>query len=156
MVSKVTKRLNLGKYSGFKDLKPSVKNEVITEVADYVKESILSYVGGTKSPVDNQPFDKLSKKYEKRKGKLSSSAVPNLELTGKMLDSLEYKPYRGGFEIGIFDETQAQKADNHCKFSAKSKSTPLPQRQFIPKKDEGFARPIEKGIKDIIKEYTDK
>ena len=155
MVSKVTKRLNLRGYEGFTDLTPAQKAEVKSEVADFVKESILDYVGEAKSPVNGRAFKGLSKDYKKVKGKLSSSRIANLELTGDMLDSLDYQIYRDGVEVGIFDSQEALKADNHNKFSSASKRTALPKRQFIPNKGESFTRDIESEIGEIIKRVTE-
>jgi len=152
MVTKVTKKLNLRNYDGFTDLSKDQKERVKEEVGNFVKESILNFVGEAKSPVTGRQFKGLTKDYKKRKGKLSSAKIANLELTGDMLDSLEFEQYRDGIEIGIFDEQQAQKADNHCKFSAASKKTPLPPRKFIPTKDEKFTSRIETEVQKIIRE----
>ena len=75
-----------------------------------------------------------------------------MKLEGDMLSALEARPYRDGVEVGVFDEDEAKKADNHNKFSAKSKRTPVPERNFIPRKDKNFKKDITDGIKEIIKE----
>lgn len=96
----------------------------------------------------------LSKKYKKYKANFSSDLTANMELHGDMLDALKYKTKGGVVEVGIFDYDQAQKADNHNKFSSASKTTALPKRQFIPNEEEGqtFKRDIIQEIERILEE----
>ena len=124
------------------------------EVADYLLEEALSYIGDAESPVSNGKWKKsLSPEYAKIKAKISGSTVANMELYGDMLDALEVKVKRGGkLEYGIFDSEEANKADGHNNISGKSK---LPPREFIPKEDGNFRRDIVSGIRDILKEYED-
>jgi len=77
-----------------------------------------------------------------------------MELHGDMLDALKYKTKGGVVEVGIFDDDQAQKADNHNKFSSASKTTAVPKRQFIPNEEEGqtFKRDIISEIERILEE----
>lgn len=146
-VSKVTYVLDLA------DKLEKVDNprDVKREIGNFLVEQILSDVGESKSPVSGRSFVKLNKKYQEFKKEFSSSAIPNLELHGDMLDSLTFKDIGGGkIEVGIFDKTEAQKADNHNKFSSASEGTKVPKRQFIPKPNESFRPAIRKEIKDII------
>ena len=71
-----------------------------------------------------------------------------------MLDSLEFRQRPDGIEVGIFNRKQALKADNHNKFSSKSKRTALPARKFIPNETEGekFRQTINKEVNQIIEE----
>ncbi len=146
-VSKVTYVLDLA------DKLEKVDNprDVKREIGNYLVEQILADVGETKSPVNGRNFKKLTKKYEEFKKEFSSSSIPNLELHGDMLDSLTFKDIGGGkIEVGIFDKSEAQKADNHCKFSSASETTKVPKRQFIPKPNETFRPAIRKEIEEII------
>lgn len=156
MVSKVTYKLNLFDY-GLDEVPREKRDEVKQRIGDFLKESILSDVSSLKSPVNNRPFTPLSSDYADSKSKVARR-VANLELTGAMLDSLSFEKYRNGIEIGIFDESEAQKADNHNKFSKRSEYTPVPKRQFIPnkKKDERFRQLIMDRVRSIIKEYKEK
>jgi hypothetical protein len=131
------------------------KNEIKEEIANYLKEQILQDVGSSKSPVTGKKFKALSKDYKKFKDGVSSSNVPNLELYGDMLNHLDFNITSKGIEIGIFDFDQAQKADNHCKFSAKSLKTKVPERQFIPRKDEEFRPAIMNKIKKLVKDGSE-
>ena len=146
-VDKVTYTLNLAeKLKGIKD--PS---EVKKEIGNYLIEQILSDVGQAKSPVTGRDFKGLSTNYRKFKKNYSSSSIANLELHGDMLDSLKFEDVgKNKIEIGIFNKQEAQKADNHNKFSQASLKTNVPKRQFIPKKGESFRPAIRKEIEEII------
>jgi hypothetical protein len=123
------------------------------EIGNYIVEQTLQDVGDTKSPVTARPFRALSKKYKDYKKGLASP-VPNLELKGKMLNQLKFKSTKTGIEIGIFDKKQAQKADNHNKFSGKSLKTKVPARKFIPKNGrDQYKKEIRKEVANIIKEF---
>lgn len=136
-----------------KRVKTKDRSKLKKEIGNYLIEQTLSDVGGQKSPVTGRSFKQLSKSYRDFK-KSKASPIPNLELTGDMLDAFKFREKRNGIEIGIFNEKQAQKADNHNKFSAKSKKTNVPKRAFIPKKGESNYRPdIRKEILNIVKEF---
>ena len=151
-ISKTTYKINLP-LIGIKN-----KKEVRDEVGQYLVEKVLSDVDKSKSSVSGKAFKPLSSNYKNYKKTVSSSVRPNMELNGDMLDALKFKVNRSEIEFGIFDKAQAQKSDNHNKFSAASKTTKVPQRQFIPKKGQIFRSEIENEIKEIIKEtavYSD-
>lgn len=131
------------------------RDEATKRVADFVRESVLSAVGEGRSPVAGEGrFQALSKEYKKRKSEISSSTIPNLELYGDMLDSLEVVEVRGGKLRLKVGEDQNDKADGHCNFSGKSK---IPRRRFVPNAKDGqtFSRDIISGIKDILSEYEE-
>lgn len=155
MVDKVTFKMPLRKNKELKDVKDI--DAVKKEIGDYLVEEILHHVGSAKSPVTGDSFDALSEKYKKFKSKISSNPIPNMELFGDMLDSLKFEITRTGIEVGIFDSEQAKKADNHNKFSAKSKGTAVPKRQFIPNKKEkqNFHKNILEEVEKIIKDNED-
>ncbi len=121
-------------------------------MGNYLKEQILNDCSEEKSVVTGRKWKGLSKNYLNYKERVSSSDKANMELFGDMLDALEFKPTRDGIEIGIFDDKQAQKADNHNKFSSASTKTPLPKRQFIPnaKENETFRSKVLEQVKEII------
>lgn len=134
-------------------VKRSDREKLKSEIGNYLVEKTLQDVGSQRSPVTGREFKSLTKKYKDKKKKVASP-VPNLELKGDMLDAFKYKKTSSGIEIGIFNTKQAQKADNHNKFSAKSLKTPLPARKFIPKKGRDTYRPeIRKEIASIVDEF---
>ena len=79
-----------------------------------------------------------------------------MELFGDMLDDLDVR-IKGnelsvGFHSDVSDESKL-KAENHNKFTSRSRKTKVPQRRFIPLKDQSFKREIMRDIKEIITEY---
>ena len=125
-------------------LPKSDRDEIKREVGEYVKTAILDYVGDGKSPVSGRAFKKLSGEYaEREKG---GRTLPNLELEGDMLNSLDFRVVEKGVEVGIFDSSQAPKAYNH------NVGDTLPKRQFIPAARQSFVGEIEAGIKEIVNE----
>lgn len=119
------------------------------EVGEFVKEQILLSVAESSSPISGGAFKKsLSAAYKKQKEADGLPGVANLELTGEMLDSLDYKTTKDGIEIGVFGRA-ALRADGHNNFSGESE---LPGRQFLPKEGESFKPSIQKEIDRIIRD----
>lgn len=136
----VTKEVNLNLPSG---LDSSVAKEIKEEVGDFIKVSILDYVGDGKSPVTGRPFKALNTDYaEEEKG---GRRLANLDLNGDMLNAVEFKITPDGVEVGIFDSGQSPKAYNH------NQGDTLPRRQFIPEPKQRFVGDIERGINEIVK-----
>jgi hypothetical protein len=130
------------------DIPEDRREELIEEVGQYLVESILDYVGDSKSPVAGGEFKKkLSEAYARFSGKEDA----NLDLNGSMLDSLEYVPdYEAGtVTIGIFNPSETPKSFNH------NTGDTLPKRQFIPGKGEELQAEIVRGIGRIIEDYID-
>ena len=123
--------------------------QIQSDVGDFLVEQILLSVGKGKSPVSGESFKSLSKDYKDKKIKLGASPIPNLELTGEMLNSLTYRTTSDGIEIGFFDD-QAWKADGHLKFSGEKNGTP--KRRFLPDVGQSFKKDIDKEINKIIQE----
>ena len=83
---------------------------------------------------------------------LNSSPVANLELSGDMLDSLEFRVKGTKIEVGIWG-SEADKADGHNNFSGDSK---LPERKFIPNGSNGetFRPDIRQEVDSILEGYV--
>lgn len=158
ILKKLTKIVPLKEV--IKKINESDRDEALEEIGEYLLQSILSNVGGGKSPVQGGKYKKsLSKEYKKVKAKISGSKIANMELYGDMLDELDYKidPIGMKVEIGFLegsDEKQIAKADNHNKFSPESKKTKLPTRQFIPKSNQRFKKNIMKQAFEIASKYA--
>lgn len=103
-------------------------------------------VGESKSPLDGSRYKALSPEYKKQKKADGAPGVPNLDLTGDMLGSLEYRETPTGIEIGVFGK-EAPKADGHNNFSGDST---LPERRFLPGEGESFRPGITKEVEAII------
>lgn len=124
------------------------KESVLEGAAEFLLESVLSSVGNQRSPVAGYgAFPKLSKAYAKRKKAEGAPPVPDLVLSGEMLDSMQ--TYTRGNKIGIkLTGQQGAKADGHCNLSGDST---LPLRRFIPGEGEQFKADILDGIRRIIR-----
>jgi hypothetical protein len=128
------------------------------EIAEFILDAVLDKVGEGNSPVSGySSFPGLKPSYKKIKSEISSSVIPNLELTGDMLDSLEVVNGSGGKLKLRIKGSEALKADGHCHHSSKSKNSRLRQRTFIPNenKKETFKKDILQGVKEIISDYDD-
>jgi hypothetical protein len=137
---------------GIKFKSAAQKREVISDVKNFVLESVLNDVGEGKSPVTGRKFKLLSKDYSKSKKR--GNRLPNLELKGDLLDSLKVvKRKRDVLRLTV-SQSQQPKADGHNNFTGKSK---LPSRKFIPNiaKKESFRPAIKKDIIEIIKQGQD-
>lgn len=128
-------------------LNKSQQREVLDQVGELLVTQVLEYVADSKSPVDGSAFVVLSKEYAEKKKEETGSSAPNLDLTGDMLSSLDYKIIGNAIELGVYG-ADAGKADGHNNFSGESN---LPTRQFLPKKGELF----DDAIVDIINEAID-
>ena len=128
-------------------LNKSQQREVLDQVGELLVTQVLEYVADSKSPVDGSAFVALSKDYAEKKKEETGSSAPNLDLTGDMLSSLDYKIIGNSIELGVYG-ADAGKADGHNNFSGESK---LPTRQFLPNKGELF----DESIMDIINEAID-
>lgn len=134
-------------------LSRDVKKAALSDIADFVLESVLSNVGSQKSPVQGHgSFPKLSKSYKSIKDDEGGTPIPNLELTGAMLSALEVKR-KGDTLVLQIAGREAAKADGHNNHSGDST---LPLRRFIPTETETFKRDILSGISRIIESYRDK
>lgn len=132
----------------------SVKSEAAQEVADFVKERVLSYVGEGTSPVSGYgKFAPLSPGYREAKKKVSSNAIPNMELTGAMLDALNCRPSKGKIVLEV-KGPEAQKAEGH---NQHREGSFLPLRRFIPygRDEETFKKDIWDGVREILQGYAE-
>jgi hypothetical protein len=121
-------------------------------VGEFVVESVLKSLANAESPVAGASWPDLSPKYKDKKEGEGLNGEPNMELSGDMLDSLDFRETRDGIEVGIFGR-EAWKADGHLKFSGAENNTP--RRQFLPDETNGefvpgIQREMEKIIADAI------
>lgn len=133
------------------------RQEAMEEVADALEFEILDYVGSGNSPVKGErAFKSLSPTYKKIKDQVAAP-IPNLELTGEMLDDFQVKVKGNELEFGYFKDTASEtsilKAENHNKWTSRANKTPVPKRRFIPKGDQGLKTPIMNRLKEIIEDY---
>lgn len=136
--------------AGVRPASSSDRKAALEEVADYLKESVLSMVGGGTSPVSgHRNFKQLNREYaEKEKG---GDRTPNLELFGDMLDALDTRVFLKDEQVALYiSGDEAEKADGHCHIVGDGL---LPVRRFIPDAKEKFKADILAGIKSIVRSY---
>lgn len=153
-MGKVTFKLKLNDIIDTAGLTVSEKDQIKQTIGEFIYDRILEDTSNQMSAVTGKRWKGLSKKYKKIKSKVAMG-VANLELTGDMLDALEYRPYRDGIEIGVFDSDEGLKAENHNKTTKRALKTPLPKRQFIPHKNESFRAGIMKDVTLLAQEIKD-
>ena len=159
MAIPITKKLKIN----LKGVKLSDRESAMSEVAEYLEDTILDKLSKGESPVKGQPtkFRGLSESYKKIKTKISGSTKPNMELFGDMLDDFSVKVKGNSLTIGIHKDASDEsklKAENHNKFTKRSMKRKkgkyiVPKRQFIPKKKEKFRPAIRKELKEIAENY---
>lgn len=132
-------------------LPKKVQSDVKKRVGEYLIESTLDSISKRNSPISGASFKKsLSKEYAKYKAKNGLPPLANLEFEGDLLDSLRFKSGKDSkIRIGHFKSSEAPKADGHNNFSGDSK---LPERRYLPKKDDQYKRNIISDVDDIIKQ----
>lgn len=108
----------------------------------------MAAVGAQKSPVEGYgKFTALtSEQYKKKKKAEVGTTKPNLELSGEMLDEVQFEDTKEGIKIGVFGDA-ALRADGHNNLSGRSK---LPTRRFIPDKGEVYNSRINREVERII------
>lgn len=129
----------------------SERSRVKQDVGEFIIEQTLQSLGDRKSPVSGAPYRSFltSDEYRKEKRSQNLSPVADLELTGRLKDSLRSKNTREGIKIGHFSASQAPKADGHNNISGDSL---LPERRYLPKPGEKYKRQIQTEIDRIIAE----
>lgn len=133
----------------------SVKRDALEEIAEFARDELLQYYGEGKSPAAGGEWKRtLSAGYKKLKGDISSSNFANMELSGDMLDALEYKVVGGKIQLGWFDATEAAKAEGHqTGYKGHPTIKDGPKRQLLPDNGGEFKRDIKQGMKAIAKEF---
>ena len=163
----ITKKVSLN----FSGLSSEQKREAKAEISEYIVDTILEQVSKEQSPVQGGKWKSLSEMYKKEKAKISGSSKANMELFGDMLDDLTAKFSGDTLVVGFDKDAQDSsklKAENHNKFTVRSKKKvskgsksgrggqyKVPERNFIPRKEQNFRKDIMQDIKDIIDEYRD-
>lgn len=150
----IFKELSLKDLNLPSDLDSSEREELMTEIGDYLLTEVLDYVASGVSPVTGKEFKNLKKSYaDAEKG---GDDTANLDLNGDMMRAVEVKVEADRIKLGIFeDEDQAIKLYGH---NTGFKGHPwlegkAPQRKVIPDKKEDFAKDIMAGVSDLVEEF---
>lgn len=149
-IDEITKKVSVDLPDG---LSRSEKEELLEEIGEYIKITMLDMIGDGRSPVTGRKWKSLSEKYADKKG----TKLSNMDLEGDLLDALEYEVKRGSLYVGWWDESQAPKAYGH---TTGMEGHPwldgkAPVRKLIPREDEGFNAEIRNGINTIIEDWVD-
>jgi hypothetical protein len=149
-IDELTKKVSVDIPS---DLKARERKELLEEIGEYIKITMLDMIGDGRSPVTGQEWKQLSKDYAKIKG----SKEANMDLNGDMLDALDYEVTKGELYVGWFDSKQAVKAYGH---TTGMKDHPFldgvaPKRKLLPNDKEKFTAEIRSGVEDIVREFLD-
>jgi len=154
---RITKTIvNTSEISSFIDLQIpdsvplEVRDSVKRECGDVIIDGILLAVGKARSPLIDQDWPPLSSEYREEKSEDGRGTKANLELSGDMLDALNFTLTDNGIKLGIVGP-EAPKADGHNNFSGKST---LPRRKFLPEEGDSFIPQIENDVRSIISEAT--
>ncbi len=126
------------------------KRQIREEVGELLKDQILIAVGNQSSPIVGEKWPGISKSYKAFKKSQNLPGKVNMEFSGSMLDSLNFKPTTKGIEIGVFG-SDAGKAEGHNNFDGGSS---LPQRRFLPDEGQNFKRNITSTIDRIISDAS--
>lgn len=132
------------------DIPEESRDEVLADIGEYLLDSVLDYVGSSKSPVAGGKFKKeLSEAYSKIAGKDQA----DLDLTGSMLDNLTFftNPEDGTITLEISNSDEIPKAYNH------NVGDTLPERKFLPDDSNGetFKAEIIRGVGRILEDYLE-
>jgi hypothetical protein len=129
-------------------VKKSDREQILNDIGELLVERTLNYLADQKSPVNGYgKFKGLSKQYAEYKQEETGSSDANLDLTGSMVSSIDFKVEGNKVIIGVFGE-DAGKADGHNNFSGSSK---LPMRRFLPAEGETYATDIKDLISDSVR-----
>lgn len=147
--NQTSSRLELFSDEDVKFLSREKREEIANEVGEYLIEQITMSVNELSSPIAGGKFKKtLSQKYKDKKQSEGGVPFANLQVTGEMLDSLNFKVNSKGLDIGVYGPA-AERADGHNNLSGESD---LPQRRFLPDIDQKFKDEIQTEINNIIED----
>lgn len=96
-------------------------------VALFIINEMKRFIRIGTSPVKGERRFDAYKDAKKYPGDLKNRRPVNLELSGRMLQAITYKPIKDGVKIGIWDSIQAQKARTHLQGL-----NGVPKRKFMP------------------------
>jgi predicted AlkP superfamily phosphohydrolase/phosphomutase len=131
-------KLNLKKKLEEKKVKEKIAELIISQVKEHIARGV--------SPVRGQRRFERYKNPDKYPGDRKTKRPVNLEMTGEMLNALDWQDSEGTtVTIGFFDPEQSEKAKYHNDGTAN-----MAKRQILPtKKNEEFNVSITRLIRDL-------
>lgn len=131
-------------------LSKSDRSRAIEEIGEFLVEQTLVNAQESESLVKGEKIPALtSKQYKLKKRAEVGNAKANMELTGEMLDSVDFKASGSTITIGVYGDA-ALRADGHNNFSGKSS---LPKRRIFPDEGQEYKSVIQKEIVRIASDY---
>lgn len=129
------------------------KQQVREEIGELLVEQILDSLASEETPVQGGKYKaSLSPDYAKKKKSETGSSAANLDLTGELIRSIDYRIKGNSIQVGVFDSENAGKADGHNNFSGRSRM-PDARRQFLPEQGQNFKKDIVDLIKETVENY---
>lgn len=150
--SKISYKLDLKKE--LNGLSSKEKTAAKRSVAELVLTEIENHTQAGVSPVTGGQFKPLSKKYAKRKKKLTGSSSADLHLKDDMIEAIRAEIKANAVDFKITDRKEKLKAYNH------NVGDTVKKRQFLPNDSDekgrgvGFNKAIKEGIKEIFREIN--
>lgn len=143
----ILKELNL-------DIPKDKQKEALQAASEFLKETMLDYIGEGKSPVQGGRWVRsLSPEYKKKKLEESGIDYSNLELTGGFLDKLSVDVSGSKIVVDV-DADDYGRAEGFItgQYGESSKIKP---RQFSPQKGESFKKQILNDLKELLSEFEE-
>ncbi len=131
-------------------LSRSERAAALSEIGEFLVEQTLVNASESKSLVKGEQIPALtSKQYKLKKRGEVGNAKANLELSGEMLDSVDFNASGTSLTIGVYGDA-ALRADGHNNFSGKSS---LPKRRIFPDEGQQYKADVVKEIARIASDY---
>lgn len=149
--NKIQRRFNLKDFD--KRVKPSPKKlrEMRKLGGQLLLETVKTEISQQRSPVTGNSFRDLTSQYAKRKALSGAQPVPDLRLTGNMLEDLAVEHKRGNEFVLKIEGSQAKKAEgnNIGTYGGSTRNKPRP---FIPDKREKFSADVRARMRRFLKQ----
>lgn len=155
-MAEILKRLELDLTGVPNDKKDAAKRDALNVIENETTRALSK----GRSPVKGEIFQKLDKEYAD--AQKQGDKTPNLQFEGDMLGAIEYNIGSGdSVEWGYSAKNpEAEKADGHNQFSAKSKkpiwangNPKLPKRRFIPDSNQDLKPSTMKLVNEAISKH---
>lgn len=130
------------------------QKEALQAASEFLKETMLDYIGEGKSPVQGGRWVRsLSPEYKKKKMEESGVNFSNLELTGGFLDNLKVDVSGSKIVIDV-DSDDYGRAEGFIsgEYGANSE---IKKRQFMPQPGESFKKQILSDLRTLLEEFED-
>ena len=136
-----------------KGVSKSDQDQLKEEIGELLLEQILESLADVQSPVQGGKYKAtLTPAYKKKKeDETGGSSDANLDLTGNLISSIDYRVKGNTIQVGVFDSENAGKADGHNNFSGNA--NPKYTRQFLPKEGQQFRSDIMKLMAETVENY---